>query len=800
MIQDLLYALRSLRKSPGFTVIAVIILALGVGANTAVFSLINAVLLRPLPYPEPDRLVLVWESAPFFGLRDSPVAPANYVDWKARAKSFEEIGAVEDRGFRLVGDGTPEVVPGSLITASGLRALRIPTVLGRLFREDEDQLGAAKVVVVSERFWRRRLAADPAIIGKTISLNEERCVVVGVVKEGFEPPTEYLPQLGEIWAPFGSTYTPKEWGDRGRHNWMVVARLRPNVTLEQADAEMQSIGQSLAREYPDTNEKVGAFVAPLREHFTASSRRVLGLLLGTVAVVLLIACANLANLLLCRAANRSKEVAVRAAMGAGNWQLIRQFLAESILLCLLGGALGMVVATSTFDFLSQLTPERMSSLKTLSVDWRVLAFTTAIAGITAVIFGLVPLVQVRRLDLNSALKQTSRTLAGSGSRRFRSLLVCSEVALAFVLLIGAGLLLQTFARLRGVNTGCRTSNLLTMQIWPPPGLSKQEQMTSYERELVRRVESLPGVASAGLTNHIPLAFKGDISGINGEGHNPKEMVQCNSRVAAPGFFRTMGIPVLRGRDVADTDRAGAPLVVVINSTLAETLWPGQDPIGRRINFETDVSAAVVGVVGDIRSSGLDVDPKPEFYISAFQAGFPVGALAIHTKMEPRGLAEAVRKAIWSVNPNQPITDVATMEEILDHEVFQRRLQMTLVLIFAGLALLLAVVGLYGVLAYLVGQQVPEIGVRMALGSAPSIELRRIVIHGLKLTVAGLAVGAAGALAASRLLTAILFGVKPTDPGTYSIVAVLLIIAAGIASYIPARRAMTVDPITALRQE
>jgi putative ABC transport system permease protein len=800
MAQDLLYAFRNLRKSPAFFVTAVVILALGVGANTAVFSLVNAVLLRPLPWPEPDRLVLVWESAPFFGLRDSPVSPANFVDWKARSRSFEEIGGLESAAFRLVGDGTPELVPGSVVSASTLRALRVPTLLGRIFREDEDRLGAPKVVVVSEGFWRRRLGADPGIIGKPITLNDEKRVVVGVIRAGFEPPAEYMPVAGEVWAPFGSEYSPRQWQERGRHNWMVIARLRPGVTLAQANAEMKGIGEALSREYPDTNEKVGAFVAPFREHFVDSSRRVLLILLGTVAVVLLIACSNLANLLLCRAANRTKEVAVRKALGAGTLQLIRQFLCESLILCAAGSVLGIVLATSTFDFLAHLAPGAMTGFKSLTVDWRVLVFSTAIAGITAVIFGLVPLLQVRRLDLSHSLKQTSRTLAGSGSSRLRATLVCSEVALAFVLLIGAGLLLQTFARLRAVNTGCRTKDLLTMQIWAREGLRTPAAITAYEREVLRKVSAIPGVASAGLTNHIPIAFKGDISGVGAEGHNATERFQCNARVAGPGYLRTMGIPLLRGRDVAETDIDGAPFVVMINEVLAQTLWPGQDPIGRRIIFETDVSAAVIGVVGNVHSSGPDVAPGPEFYISAYQAGYPVGALAVQTSVSPSALTQAVRDAVWSVNPNAPITDVATGEQILDREVFQRRVQTVLLAVFAGLALLLAIVGLYGVLAYLVGRQVPEIGVRMALGAAPSAELRRIVTHGLKLTAAGLAAGVIGALAATRLLTSILFEVKPSDPATYVMVAVVLVAAAVVASYLPARRAMGVDPITALRQE
>lgn len=801
IIPDLRFALRSLRKSPGFTAVAVLTLALGIGANTAVFSLINAVLLRPLPYAEPDRLVLVWESAPFFGLRDSPVSPANYVDWKARSRSFEEMGALEDRSYRLIGQGTPEVVQGALVTANLWRALGTRPALGRVFREDEDRPGAPKVAVISDNFRRRRFGDDANVIGMIITLNDEKHTIIGVLAPGAEPPSEYSGVLGDIWTPFGSTYSAQEWAQRGRHNWMVIARLRPGVTLGQANAEMEAIGASLAREYPETNAKVGAFVAPLRDHFVTSSRRVLMILLGTVVFVLLIACSNLANLLLSRAANRSKEVAVRAALGAGAWQLVRQFLCESLLLCAAGGTLGLFLATTTFQFLAHLAPGDMAGFKALAVDVRVLGFTLGVAVLTAVAFGLVPLLQLRRLDVSHSLKQSARTLAAaSGSRRVRALLICSEVALAFVLLIGAGLLIQTCARLRGVDMGCRTTNVLTLRMPASQAHRGIEKSTAYQREVLRRVTAIPGVASAGFTNHIPLVVKGDISGIGADGHDATKRFQCNSRMAGPGYLRTMGIPLLRGRDIDERDADGAPRVVLVNETLARTIWPNEDPIGRKLHFGTELKVPVIGVVGDIHQSGLDVPPKPEFYISTLQFPYPPSSLAIHTKVESASVAAAVRRAIWSVDPDQPITEMATMEEILDREVFQRRVQMTLLAVFAGLALLLAAIGIYGVLAHVVGQQVPEIGLRMALGASPSDILRRVVGHGLKLAAIGACVGVAGALALSRLLATVLFGVKPTDPATYAVVAAVLLASAAAASYFPARRAFRVDPIVALREE
>jgi len=801
LLLDLRYAIRSLRNAPAFTAVAVLTLALGVGANSAIFCLINATLLRPLPYDQPERLVLVWESAPFFGLHDSPVSPANYVDWRARAKSFEEMGGLEDNSYRLTGDGNPEVVRGGGLTSSAFRALRTRPALGRLFRAEEDLPGAQKVVVLSDAFWRRRFNADPNVLGKTITLSDEKHTIIGVLAPGTEPPSEYNPTIGELWTNLGSSYSAQRMSERGRHNWMVIARLRPDVTLQQADSEMRGIGENLAREYPDTNEKVGAFVAPLREHFVSARRSMLAVLLGTVACILLIACSNLANLLLSRAANRSKEVAVRAALGAGALQLVRRFLMESLVLCGLGSALGLLFATSTLQLLTHLAPDRMAGLNTLSIDWRVLVFTLAVALGTALLFGLIPLLQIRRLDVSHCLKQSARSLAAStSSSRLRSVLICSEVALAFVLLIGAGLLIQTFARLRAVDVGCRTQNILTMKVPPPKSRRGPAQSAAFQREILQRVQAIPGVVSAGFANHIPLVMKGDITGVGAEGRGEKERFQCHFRMAGPGYLSTMGIPLRLGRDIEERDAEGTPLVGVINETMGRTLWPGQDPLGRSFLLGASQPVQVIGVIADVHQAGLDTAPKPEFYLSALQVPYPPSSLAIHTRVNPISLAPAVRQAIWSVDADQPITDIATMEQVLDREVLQRRVQTMLLTGFAALALILSAIGLYGVLAYIVGQRTPEIGLRMALGAAPLNMLRQVVGHALKLTLIGIAIGVAGALAVSRLIGAMLFGIKPTDPMTFVAVGAVLLLTATLASYLPARRAMRVDPIIALREE
>jgi putative ABC transport system permease protein len=801
LIQDLRLSLRALRRAPGFTAVMIATLALGVGANSAVFSLVNAVLLRPLPYAEPDRLVLVWESAPFFGLTDSPVSPANYVDWRQRARSFEEMGAMEDTSYRLTGDGAPEVVEGSCVTASFWRALRARPALGRTFRDDEDQPGAAPVVILSDAFWQRRYQRDPAVLGRTLRLNDKPHVIIGVLAPGVEPPGQYHTKPGELWTPFGSGYDAAGWAARGRHNWMVAARLAPGVTLKQADAEMRSIGAALARQYPQTNEKVGAFVAPLREHFVGDARKTLFLLLGTVAFILLIACANLVNLLLTRSAARAKEVAVRAALGAQWPALLRRAACESLLLCAAGSALGLLIATAAFRYLARFAPTEIGAFQHLGIDLRVAAFTSALAVAVAFVFSLVPLWQLRRLDVTHALKQSARGAAGAaGARRLRALLVGAEVGLAFVLLIGAGLLLRTLAAVRGTDPGFRPDHLLTLSM--PQGRAQRpiEETRALQHELLRQLNALPGVESAGLTNHIPITFKGDITSLGIEGRDPKDRAQARIRTATPGYFHTMGIPLRAGRDFAETDDAKAPMVIVVNEALARQLWPGQSAVGRRVSFDGDAWVPVVGVVGNIRQAGLDVESKPEFYISAWQRGFPATALALRTRVDPATLTPAVRRLVWSVLPDQPVADVTTMDEILDENTAQRRLISTLLGAFAALALGLASLGLYGLLAYLVGQQTQEIGLRMALGAAPGDMLRHVVGHALRLTLGGLVVGVAGALALSRLIENFLHGVKPTDPATYALVAAALLCTSALAAYLPARRAMRVDPMVALREE
>lgn len=797
MLQDLRLTIRSLLKSPGFTAVAVLTFALGIGANTAVFSLVNAVLLRPLPYPHPEQLALVWESAPFFGLQDSPVAPANFVDWEARSHSFQAIGGMEDTGYRLTGDGPPELVPGSMLTAGVWKALQTKPELGRVFTEADDRQGAPKVAVISDGFWRRRFNADAGVLGRTLNISGNKHVIIGVLAPGTEPPAEYMPRPGEIWTPLRATYTPQELADRGRHNWMVIARLKPNVSLRQADQEMRALGQSLAREYPETNKEVGAFVAPLRDHFVFAHKRILTVLLCTVLFVMLIACSNLANLLLSRSAERAKEVALRAALGAGASDLFRRALSEGLVLAAAGIALGIGLAIPTFRFLAHLAPTTIGSFTQLSLDWRVLAFLCLIGLATALLFSVLPLWQFRRLDLSHALKQSNRTLSVTlASRRTRRVLISAEVALAFMLLTGAGLLIRTFQNLRSVDLGCRTTNVLTVQMGFDP--RPAEQKIAFQQELSRRLSQLPGVVSVGLTNHVPLAVKGDISGVRAEGQD-RDLPECRHRIASPGYLRTMGIPLLKGRDIEERDNLTAPRVAVINDTLARALWPGRNALGQRMLLESHV-VEVIGVTADVHQAGLEEKPKPEYYLSSLQAPAGVNTAVLQTRVEPASLSSAVRKAVWSVDPDLPIQEIASMEEVVDQEFTQRRTQTLLVVSFAAVALLLAAVGLYGVLSYLVGRQVPEIGLRMALGADSRSILLRTIGHGLQLTAIGLLMGVVGSLALSRFLGSFLFNVAPSDPVTYIAVAATLIAAATAACSLPARRAMRVDPMVALREE
>ena len=799
LLQDLRYACRTLRKSPVFAAVAILTLALGIGANSAIFTLINAALLRPLPFPHPERLALVWEETAMFGLKDSPVALGNYADWRAQNRSFEAMGALERGSVRLTGAGEAQQIQCSGVTASVLETLGVKPALGRPFSAGEDLPGAAKTAILSDGLWRRAFGADPAVVGRTIELEDEHFVVAGVMPAGFRFPDSEI----EVWLPTGMMYGPKEFVNRGRHNWMVVARLKPGVTMAQANQDIRGIAARAEREFPGTNAKVGAFVAPLRDHFVADQRTMLAALAGAVGFVLLIACANIANLLLSRASHRRREVAIRTAVGAGRWQIARQLLTENLLLSVAGGICGLVLALGGVRFLQKVLPGGISAMSAVNIDLRVLAFTLGVSLLTGVIFGLAPAFQTLRVDLHQTLKQGGGRQGTRGaSHTVENWLVISEVALAFVLTVGAALMIQAFTRLRAIDPGFRTKDILTLKT--PMGSRQYREparRAAYYDQVVDRLKALPGVVSAGFTLGPPLAFKGWVNGFQVEGRPADTLSNANFRVVTPEYVETIGIPLRSGRYLSRHDTPDAPPVMLVNESMARRFWPGESALGKRIRFREGTPwVPVVGIVGDIKQAGLDVAPKPEMYLSVAQDNRAISWLVVRTARDPKGVAAAVRGAIRSVDPGMPVTDLRTMEQVLDREVFERRTYMLLISIFAAMALLLASLGIYGVLAYLVAQRTQEIGIRMALGARPADVLRNVAGKGVALSAAGIAIGAAGAFALTRLLEKLLFGIKATDPTTFAGTAAILLAVASLASYIPARRAMRVDPILALREE
>ncbi|HWQ55964.1 MAG TPA: ABC transporter permease [Bryobacteraceae bacterium] len=802
IVDDLRHGWRMLRKTPVFTCVAVLTLALGIGANSAIFTLINAALLRPLPFPEPERLVLVWEDTSMFGLKDSPVAMGNYMEWRAQNRVFEEMGALERRSFRLTGRGEAQQIAGSVVTASLLRTLGTQPVLGRLFREDEDRPGTPKTVLLSDGFWRREFGGDPGILGRTARINDEPYTVAGVMPSGIRFPDN----LNEIWVPAGASYDPRDFSDKGRHNAMVVARLKPGVSLARANEDIGAIARSLERQFPDSNAKVGAFVAPLREHLVADLRSILMVLAGAVGFVLLIACANIANLLLSRASNRRREMAIRAAIGASRSRIVRQLLTENLLLSGGGALCGLAIAVWGVKILATTLPAGISGISAVTVDGRVLAFTLAVSLLTGLLFGLAPAFELTRVDLHHTLKQGgAKQASAAGSRRIERVLVVSEVALAFMLAVGAALLMQSFAQLRGTDPGFQTTGILTMKT--PLSRAQyrdQAKRSDFHRQVLERVGALPGVVSAGFTNGIPLVTKGDVHGFNIEGRprlSGGVYSNANYRVVTPNYLATIGIPLREGRYLDTHDTPEAPLVALVNEALQRKFWAGEGALGKRFRFgSTSRWITIVGVVRDVKQAGLDQPSRPEMYLAAAQSPTWLGELAIRTKGNPKSLAAAVRREIRAVDQDVPVTDVRTMEEVLDREVFQRRAQMLLLAVFAALALLLASLGIYGVLAYLVARRTKEIGIRIALGASPRDVLVLVAGQGVGLSMAGIAAGAAGALVLAQVMSKLLFGIAATDGPTFVGVGVLLVAVASAASLIPARRAMRLDPNVALREE
>ena len=804
--QDLRYGLRTLIKNPGFTIVAVIALALGIGANSAIFSVVNAVLLRPLPYKNPDQLVVIWENATHLGFPKDTPSPANFLDWRQQSSLFEGMAAFAERSFNLTGVGEPERLDGRRVSANLFEMLGVKPIVGRTFVPQEDQPGA-KVVLLNESLWKRRFGGDPAVVGRAVNLNGEPYTVVGVL-----PQTVRLPTSGnwrdQVWVPLA--FPSEEAASRGAHYLEVIARMKTGMTLPKAQAEMDTIAARLAQQYPDFNARRGAVVTPLHEEIVGKMKSPLLILLGAVAFVLLIACANVANLLLARAAVRQKEIALRLALGANRARLTKQLLVESVLLSLVGGLVGLGAAYFGLNVLTRFIPRDVAQADTITIDAKVLLFTLAVAVVTGLIFGFAPATQASHFNLNETLKEGGRDSgAGVRGKRLRNSLVIAEVATSFILLVGAGLLINSFVHLRTLDPGFRADHLLALNV----DLSEvkypdTQRRTAFFEEVTRRVRTLPGVQSVAVAGNLPFTYNGDSTLIAVEGIPDPPIDQWPDviyRTVGPGYLATMGIPLVRGRDFNDQDTLDTTPVVVISEKTAKRYWPNEEPIGKRLKTGATASdvpwRTVIGVVKDVRQNDFIAEPKMQMYFSYRQVkDLVANALVVRTSVDPLSLATSVRNTIWAVDKDQPVANIDSMEHIVAGAVARQRFSMLLLAIFAGLALVLAAVGIYGVMSYSVAQQTREIGIRIALGAQRGDVLRMTVNEGLKLVGVGLLIGLISAFVLTRVMESLLFGISATDPVTFGIICVVLLIVATLASYIPALRAATVDPMVALRAQ
>ena len=812
LVQDLTFGVRSMLRAPGFTVVAVIALALGIGANAAIFSVVNAVLLRPLEYKDSDRLVTILHEG------NDPVAAANYIDWRDQAGSFEAMGAADYYSPNLTGGDQPEHLLGLKVTQNLLPMLGVEPLLGRLFVPGEDQKGAEHEVILSYRLWQRRFSGDPNVLHTAVTLDGQSYTVVGVMPRDFK--------FAPFWATRAELWIPNALGDRvhnrGGNSLRVFARLNPGITLAQARTEIATITARLERQYPGTNRNVT--VTPLKEKVVGKVRTPLLVLLGAVGFVLLIACANVAHMLLARATTRQKELAVRTALGARRLRLIRQFLTENLVLATAGASIGLLLGYFGTRALVAISPPDIPRIEAVTMDGRVVLFLVAIGALTSVIFGLVPAIRASAVDLADTLKQGGRGSSdGSRKNKLRSFLVASEFALALMLLVGAGLMVRSFYALQAVDAGFDPHHVLSMVV--SVAGSKEApagRRGIFYQQLLERVRALPGVESAGGINHLPLA--GDLWGwsfvISGRpvpepGHSPNAVY----RLVTPGYFQAMKLPILRGRDISDADTANSPGVVIINEQAARKYWPGEEPIGKQISFTTNHSAkgeagppnwlTVIGVAKNAKQGDWADPSYPEVYLAAFQnrefmsedsAHTAYITLVLRTSGDPAALAASVKNLVWAIDRNLPISDVVTMDGVVREATAQPHFEMQLLAIFAGVALVMAAVGIYGVMNYSVSRRTQEIGIRISLGASRADVLRLVLREGMFVALLGSTVGIAASLLLSRVMMKLLYGVQPTDPLTFVVVGSMLMLVAVAAIYIPARRALRVDPMIALRAE
>lgn len=805
--QDIRFGLRLLWKHPGFTFVAVAALALGIGANTAVFSLVNALLINPLPFPDMDRLVTVYERVPAQGNERNEASIANYLDWRAQNQSFENIGVYRWWSANLTGNDQPERLQGFLVSASLLDTIGLKPMLGRNFNADEEQLGKDNVAILSYGVWQRRFAADANIIGQTILLNGVKRQVVGVL-----PANINFPRGAEILAPL--SLTPEQQANRGNHSFLVVGRLKNGVSLAQAQREMNTIAARLETQYPNTNTGRSTSLFTLYDDTVQHGKVLLLVLLGAVGFVLLIACANIANLMLARASSRLKEIAIRSALGASRWRVARQLLIESVIVALAGGVFGLLVGQWGISFFKSLAPDEVANFvpgwHRVGMNPIVLVYTLGLSVVTGLLFGLAPAWQATKPDLVETLKEGGGKSSVGGRQRLRSALVVAEVALSLVLLISAGLLIKSFLKLSTTDPGFNSESVLTMQLILPRARYEQpEARAVFYRDLEQRIRSLSGVASAGLVNYLPLggSNSSDDFLIEGLPTPPRGQEYVGRyRVCTPDYFQTLGIRILRGRGFTGADSETAAPVVIVNETLVRKFWPNADPsvvLGKRFRTsgppERNPWREIVGVINDVRHE-MNGPIQPEYYLPHAQDPWNAMALVAKTKVEPMALASLVRKEVQAMDKDQPVFSTRSMQEVRAQSVIIYNTSSQMLSVFAAIAMLLAALGIYGVMSYSVSQRTHEIGVRLALGASRQHVLKLMIWQGMKLAGLGMVMGLAGALALTSLMKSLLFGVSTTDPLTYGVVVSVLAVVALLACYLPARRATKVDPIIALRYE
>ncbi|MEW6732718.1 MAG: ABC transporter permease [Acidobacteriota bacterium] len=797
--QDLNYGLRMLIKRPGFTIVAVLTLTLGIGASTAIFSIVNGVLLRPLSYPDAERIITLWQNNLKEGVPRDEVSPANFIDWQEQNQICSEMASAEHYTHSLTGEGEPESFRSWLVTKGFFRILAVNALYGRTFLDEDYQPGNEYVVVISYGLWQRRFGSDPNLVGKKLLLNSQPHTVVGIMPAEFQ-----FPPGKQLWAP--RIIDEDDRRARGSGYLQVIGRLNPEVTVAQAQENMNAIAARLAQQYPKTNQDIGITVLPLPERLVGQVRRSLLVLLGAVGFVLLIACANVANLLLARAAERQKELAIRVALGAGRYRLIRQLLTESLSLALIGGIGGVLLASWSVSGIKALNPANLPKLEQINVDGQVLGFALAVSVLTALIFGLAPAIQFSNLDVQKSLKDSGQRATGSVMRRrLRHVLVISEIALALVLLIGAGLLVRSLSQLLQVDPGFAVNKGLTLEVHAWWGQNRvPEQRAAFFAQTLDQIAALPGIKAAGAVSALPfhddqIEIKSSFTIAGRPTPMPGEEPGTYVTIATPDYFTAMGIPLQQGRFFTKFDNADATPVVLISQTMARRFWPDEDPVGKKITIRSKMRE-IIGVVGDVRHNGFDSELRCELFLPHLQA--PTGSMTyiVQTTVDPLTVLPAVKNAIWAVNKEQPFSSIATIDQLVTQSLAERRFNLLLLGCFATIALLLAMVGIYGVMAYSVTQRTHEIGIRLALGAQTSNVLKLVLGEGMLLTLIGVGIGLTAALALTRLMASLLYGVSATDPITFILLSLLLASVALLASYVPARRAMKVDPMVALRYE